>query len=383
MVGYRCVNVASTAPNILSLGLLLVVTLVAASDGAAQTSASVARERSGEELFRSGCAACHGVNGRGGVREQIGFDDPLPDFTACDFATPEPDSDWLAIVHQGGPVRAFSRRMPAFRDLLSDAEIERVVDYLRGFCRDPVWPRGDLNLPRPLVTEKAFPENEALFTTAGQGGDAPALGASFIYERRLGRRSQYEVQVPIDAQKSNATWTGGLGDITLAFKHVIHADLAGGRILSAGAELLLPTGSESRSLGKGTTIVEPFLAFGQILPADAFVEAHTGIELPADTEKSSREVFFSAAIGKSYTQDSWGRSWSPMVEFVAAREMADGEPLLWDAVPQLQVTLSRRQHIMISGGVRTPINRRSGRDTQFVGYFLWDWFDGGLFQFWK
>jgi mono/diheme cytochrome c family protein len=383
MVGYRCVNVASTAPNILSLGLLLVVTFVAASDGAAQTSASVARERSGEELFQSGCAACHGVNGRGGVREQIGFDDPLPDFTACDFATPEPDSDWLAIVHQGGPVRAFSRRMPAFRDLLSDAEIERVVDYLRGFCRDPAWPRGDLNLPRPLVTEKAFPENEALFTTSGQGGDAPALGSSFIYERRLGRRSQYEVQVPIDAQKSNATWTGGLGDITLAFKHVIHADLAGGRILSAGAELLLPTGSESRSLGKGTTIVEPFLAFGQLLPADAFVEAHTGIELPADTEKSSRELFFSAAIGKSYTQDSWGRSWSPMVEFVAAREMTDGEPLLWDAVPQLQVTLSRRQHIMISGGVRTPINRRSGRDTQLVGYFLWDWFDGGLFEGWK
>ena len=113
MVGYRCVNVASTAPNILSLGLVLVVTLVAASDGAAQTSASVARERSGEELFQSGCAACHGMNGRGGVREQIGFDDPLPDFTACDFATPEPDSDWLAIVHQGGPVRAFSRRARA------------------------------------------------------------------------------------------------------------------------------------------------------------------------------------------------------------------------------------------------------------------------------
>jgi hypothetical protein len=49
----------------------------------------------------------------------------------------------------------------------------------------------------------------------------------------------------------------------------------------------------------------------------------------------------------------------------------------------MQVTLSRRQHIMISGGVRLPVNERGERRAQVVAYFLWDWFDGGLFEGWR
>ena len=29
-----------------------------------------------------------------------------------------------------------------------------------------------------------------------------------------------------------------------------------------------------------------------------------------------------------------------------------------------------------------PATERAGRHPQFLTYFLWDWFDGGLFQFW-
>ena len=72
-----------------------------------------------------------------------------------------------------------------------------------------------------------------------------------------------------------------------------------------------------------------------------------------------------------------------MVELLGAKELQGGQPVLWDVVPQMQVTLSKRQHIMINAGVRLPINERSGRGTQVLTYFLWDWFDGGLFSFWK
>src|SRR5688572_27527717 len=73
----------------------------------------------------------------------------------------------LAHRHRyGGPVRGFDRLMPSFRDALTSEEIDNVIGYLRGFCRDPRWPLGDLNLPRPLVTDKAYPENEAVATTA-------------------------------------------------------------------------------------------------------------------------------------------------------------------------------------------------------------------------
>jgi hypothetical protein len=48
----------------------------------------------------------------------------------------------------------------------------------------------------------------------------------------------------------------------------------------------------------------------------------------------------------------------------------------------MQVTLNKRQHLMINVGVRVPLSDRTGRRTQVIGYFLWDWFDGGLRDGW-
>ena len=38
---------------------------------------------------------------------------------------------------------------------------------------------------------------------------------------------------------------------------------------------------------------------------------------------------------------------------------------------------------MVAGGVRIPINERGDRHPQVLTYLLWDWFDGGFFDFWK
>ena len=78
----------------------------------------------GAQVYESACATCHGSDGRGKEASQVGFDTPLPDFTDCDFAAREPSSDWLAIIHDGGPTRGFDRLMPAFGEALSNAEIE-------------------------------------------------------------------------------------------------------------------------------------------------------------------------------------------------------------------------------------------------------------------
>jgi hypothetical protein len=72
-----------------------------------------------------------------------------------------------------------------------------------------------------------------------------------------------------------------------------------------------------------------------------------------------------------------------MVEVIADREFASGEKVNWDIVPQVQVTLSRRQHIRANIGVRFPVNNTAGRSTQLIFYLLWDWFDGGLRDGWK
>lgn len=335
------------------------------------------------DVYRRACVACHGPDGRGQPREIVGFDLELPDFTNCTFATREPNVDWFAIVHRGGPVRAFDRRMPAFGGVLQDEDIQSAVEHLRGFCSDQRWPRGELNLPRALVTEKAYPEDEAVVTVTAAGGEEGAVRSDFLYEHRLGTRSQFEVAVPFDVQKSDGAWQRGLGDVAVAVKRTVFHDLNGGSIFSVIGEVLLPTGKENLGLGKGVTVFEPAVAFGQILPGNGFVQAHAGAELSTNREKSGHEAFWRVAAGKSFVQNRFGRTWSPMIEILGARELDGGEPTTWDLMPEVQITLSRRQHIMFNVGIRVPVNERDDRDSQFVTYLLWDWFDGGFFEGWR
>jgi hypothetical protein len=89
-----------------------------------------------------------------------------------------------------------------------------------------------------------------------------------------------------------------------------------------------------------------------------------------------------AAIGFTHMGDrGFGRSWSPQVEVLMAHPF--GEKAEWDVVPQLQVSLSKLQHVMLAGGVRIPVNARDQRGTAIVTYLLWDWFDGPFTSFWK
>ena len=65
---------------------------------------------------------------------------------------------------------------------------------------------------------------------------------------------------------------------------------------------------------------------------------------------------------------AFGRTWTPIVEVLGARELGRRAPTsTWDLVPQLQVTLSTRQHVMASFGLRVPVTR-AGRpcDGEFV-----------------
>jgi len=358
--------------------------LVFITSGAVADAQVAVPERSGAELYRAACAACHANDGTGSPQSIVGFDDPIPDFTECSFATPEAAVDWFAVAHQGGPVRAFSRRMPAFGDALTEAQLERIIDHVRGFCDDPAWPRGELNLPRALVTEKAYPENEALLTTSMQKGAARELTNEFVYEHRFGARNQFEIAVPLTMQASEGSqWLRGLGDVAVAVKRVVYHDLRAGSIVSIGGELVLPTGKEGEGLGGGSMIFEPFVSVGQILPHESFVQGQVGLELPRQRDRGEREAFWRGVFGMTLVQGQFGRSWTPMIELAAVRAFAEGHRPQWDILPQLQVSLSKRQHFLLSGGIRIPLNEREGRHPQVLTYLLWDWFDGGLRDGWR
>ena len=54
--------------------------------------------------------------------------------------------------------------------------------------------------------------------------------------------------------------------------------------------MIFPTGKETLGLGKGVTIFEPFVTFGQILPRDSFLQAQGGFEISAEhaTSRATR-----------------------------------------------------------------------------------------------
>jgi len=338
----------------------------------------------GARLYARACAACHGADGRGVAPARTGLPLPVPDFTDCAYQTREPDADWIAIAHSGGPVRAFDRRMPAFGDALSETQLAAIVHHLRSFCGDArPWPPGELNLPRAFHTEKAYPEDEAILAVS-VSTDGDALDHELIYERRIGTRSQIELALPVPAYRTDSgAWTGGAGDLAIAFKRALHHDGARGRIVAAAAELRLPTGRSEDGLGAGTARIEPFVSAGQLFGDAFFVQGQAGVEVPFDGDQAESEVFWRVAGGTTIAQDDGrGRSWSPMIEVLAARELENGARIAWDVAPQLQVTLSRRQHVMLSVGVRVPVSARAGRSPAVLSYLLWDWYDGGLFTGW-
>jgi mono/diheme cytochrome c family protein len=361
--------------------------MLAPPHSASAQSSGAAKLKSGKEIYEAGCAGCHGGDGRGAPQSTIGFEKPntFPDFTRCDQTTPEDNRAWKSVIRDGGPSRGFSEIMPSFSEALSPAQIDAVVSYVRGFCTDKEWPRGELNLPRALVTEKAFPENEVVITTALNAQGAPGVSNEIVYEQRFGARNQIEVSLPVEFQRPEpGLWYGGFGDIGLGFKRTLFASLRAGSIFALQGEVILPTGNPAHGLGTGVTTFETFAAFGQLFPHYIFLQLQGGGELPTDTSRAPQAVFARAAFGKGFNQNhGLGRLWSPMVELLADRDLQTGTRTNFDVLPQFQVTLSKRQHVRFNLGLRIPAANTRGRQMQVVFYLLWDWFDGKLWEGWK
>ena len=368
---------------------LLLTCMIAAPTGAQLATPGLGAELAdapGRAIYAASCANCHGLDGTGLDRSLVAFEEELPDFTDCDFAAREPDADWVAVAHEGGPVRGFSEMMPAFRGALTEEQLGRVMSYIRTLCTDARWPRGELNLPRPLLTEKAYPEDEWVVEGDGDMEDGEAMTSAFVYEYRFGPRSQIELVIPYGwrrGARDGEQWSHGLGDVALGLKHALFHSIDSGTIFSLGGEVILPTGDAGAGLGAPGSALEPFFSFGQILPGDAFLQGQAGVEVPL-YEDAATEGFGRLVLGASFTEGDWGRAWSPMLEVQAKRDFESGAETNIDLVPQFQVSLNTRQHVLANVGVLIPVGDAPGeeRPTRLLAYVLLDWFDGGFFEGW-
>lgn len=118
-----------------------------AGAGAAGAQATATEEAAmpptGEALYLSRCATCHGVEGGGD-----GFNAPfmpVPPVAHSDSAAMSlrPDDTLYDGIHAGGWILGKSHRMPAFGKSLDNGQIRSLVAYIRTLCncQGPAWSR--------------------------------------------------------------------------------------------------------------------------------------------------------------------------------------------------------------------------------------------------
>jgi hypothetical protein len=165
-------------------------------------------------------------------------------------------------------------------------------------------------------------------------------------------------------------------------KRVLFSNLRRGSIMALQGSVLVPSGNRARGFGSGTTTFETFAAYDQLFH-NTSIQTQFGADLPRHTDIAPQSIFFNTAVGQTIMADhGLGRAWTPMFEFLAQRDLMDRARTEWDVLPQMQVTISHRQHIRGDVGVRVPVSNTAGRAVQLQLYLLWDWQDGKINEGW-
>jgi hypothetical protein len=322
------------------------------------------------EMWGAWCARCHAGDGSGKVNEPTVTVEPM-DFTDCKVTSAEPDADWERAIAKGGPGVGLSPEMPGFEDSLTPDQITAFVSHIRGYCAEPGWPSGNTNFPRPILTEKAFPENELVILPAishFSENAAPSITEGMfkaVYERRFGKRTMFEVGLPLVTTNAFLTRTGGLGDLEVAVKHAIYTRDSTPRIVSLGMEVALPTGDRFKEHGAGATLFEPYISAGAML-RDWYLQTQLKVELSTDTVRERHHVVYNTYVGRDTSAAP--NTWTIGVEL-------NGEDDELALTPQLRKGLTGTGALAASVGMMVPVNKREEQGVRWVGYLLWEYLE--------
>ena len=197
-----------------------------------------------------------------------------------------------------GRSAGFDRRMPAFGEALTEAEI---VSGHRAPAHVLRRPAVAARRSEPAASAR---HREGVSRKRGGRHDVVGTGAAAVGRNEVVYEKRFGVAQPVRGRRSagaaaNAArrpWSRGLGDVAIAVKRALfHSlDTRHDPQRRRRSRCCRPA-RRPQGLGKGVTIFEPFVAFGQILPRDAFVQAQAGAELPADRDRAETEAFWRAA----------------------------------------------------------------------------------------
>jgi cytochrome c553 len=257
----------------------------------------------GRGVFEQNCIMCHGADAKGTGQLAAALPVRPANLTDCKLTGEDPVEVVQGIIRHGGPYAGRSPVMPAFGTVLSDSDIADVARYVKSLCADPDWVPGELNFPRPLLTGKAFPEQEVI--AGGRFGRNGKNVSEYvgILEYRVNGRTNIEIKSrALSINPSIGPTESGIGDTTLSVKRVLAFSPLYRTLASAGVELTLPTGSDRRGLGDGSVVFEPYLRAG-VDWRQFVVQVAGAFALPARTSNINSEGKVDVAIGRYFFPD--------------------------------------------------------------------------------
>jgi mono/diheme cytochrome c family protein len=281
---------------------------------AADTLGSLDPLLQGREIFEKNCIICHGEDAKGTGELAVALPVRPANLTDCRLTAEDPVEVVEGIIRHGGSYAGRSSVMPAFGNALTDAEIADVARYVKSLCADPDWVPGELDFPRPLITDKAFPEQEMI--VGGRFGRNSKNVSEYFgrLEYRVNGLTSIEIiSRTLSINPNIGPTESGLGDTSLSVKRVVAFSPRYRTLASVGMELTLPTGSNRRGLGDGSVAFEPNLRAGvdwkqivmQLAGALAFSTRSSNINSLAQ---------LNVAIGRYYSPDPRLQI-TPMIEF--------------------------------------------------------------------
>lgn len=336
--------------------------IVTASTATADT------QRSGKALFVQHCARCHTTRAAGLDPSHplfANFEAPPADFTDPLFNSMEPAADWFRVVKNGGPTMGLSTQMPAHAGRLTDEEIRLVVAYLKTVPDTRCYPRGEVNLRRPIITKKAFPETELLFLGRWDDAEPNEWKSTVYYGHRLGRRWS------VEAKPSHVTG----GD-----KNEFEMELGAKFAAYPGQDLLVTIGAEAEfSLEfEELPVAIPYLAHASRLGEHFTLQGALDAEIPLEDAGDGR-VRLSEAV--HWLTTNRPRGLFPALEVTGWVPFSSEAELGMSLTPQLFWAMSKRGHVALTAGVEIPL-RGAEYDWRGHTFLLWDIADGPFWEGW-
>lgn len=89
----------------------------------------------GKKVFKSNCATCHGITGKGDGPASASLTPKPRDLTDTQFMSDKSDEYLYRAISQGGGAVGKSPAMPAFGSMLSKQDIENLISYIRSLSQ--------------------------------------------------------------------------------------------------------------------------------------------------------------------------------------------------------------------------------------------------------